>query len=386
MEISCNVCGSKLKDPVYQSSDNRSITSLAQIVSGHTSVYFCDSCTHLTTTELPDINEYYANQYQLNTNSDDEDQLYEVINNIPVYRTDKQAELFLQKVRIPKKANILDYGCGKAATMKKISQRVEGIIPHLFDVTDNHRDFWLKFIESDNMSFFNLPDEWNAKFNVITSFYAIEHIPDLEQCMKSIYNMLGDKGTLYFMVPNTYDNIADLIVADHVNHFSRESLECLLTRHRFTNIEIDNSSFTAAFIVKATKTDIEQTNWLPGVTAIKNCKEKAISCAIFWNDIISKINTFEQEADSGGKVAIYGAGFYGRFIVSCLNRPTTICCFIDQNKHLQGTTVLDIPVLSAEDCPAEIKTIYVGLNPANAKSIIYNVKSINWTQKKVFFL
>ena len=49
----------------------------------------------------------------------------------------------------------------------------------------------------------------------------------------------------------TSDNVADFIVADHVNHFSSRSLETLLSSYGFYDIDIDSKIHTAAYVVSA---------------------------------------------------------------------------------------------------------------------------------------
>jgi SAM-dependent methyltransferase len=386
MTVSCNVCQSVIEKPVYQSTDKHSITSLADVIDGKTQVYFCQRCTHLTTTEIPETKAYYANQYQLNVSSDEEDQLYEVVNNTPIYRTDKQATLFLQKVGMLNDINVLDYGCGKAATLKKICEKSTTITPHLFDITADHVAFWSTFVKHQNYSCFDLPSDWVNKFGVITSFYALEHISDLKSSLSSIHEMLVEHGIFYFMVPNAYQNIADFIVADHVNHFSSKSLHCVLTMYGFDNIEIDETSFSASYIVKATKRTTGASECYPDKKYVDHMTKKVNESAAFWRDVVARISRYEKDAEDQGKLAIYGAGFYGRFIASCISQQDRIHCFIDQNEHLQGTTMLNKPIVSPADCPVDIRNIFVGLNPAHAKSIIEGLTQHSLADKRLFFL
>ncbi|MFN9121152.1 MAG: hypothetical protein ACK5X5_05040, partial [bacterium] len=82
---SCNVCGSRLGSPLYESADNASITTMNTVIEGRTRVFFCDECGHLQTSELPNLSQYYAQEYAINLASDEDDQLYKVIDGKPVY-------------------------------------------------------------------------------------------------------------------------------------------------------------------------------------------------------------------------------------------------------------------------------------------------------------
>ena len=50
-----------------------------------------------------------------------------------------------------------------------------------------------------------------------------------------------------------YENYADMLVADHINHFSPASLYTLFHKLGFKKIEVDVKSHNAAIIVKASQ-------------------------------------------------------------------------------------------------------------------------------------
>jgi hypothetical protein len=78
MIIHCNVCATKILNPVFSPSGNTSLTSLGEIVNGKADVYFCNYCGHLQTKAIQKIDEYYDKQYKILIDSKDEDQLYKI--------------------------------------------------------------------------------------------------------------------------------------------------------------------------------------------------------------------------------------------------------------------------------------------------------------------
>jgi hypothetical protein len=71
-----------------------------KIIPGRTEVFFCGACGHLQTTELPNLDAYYATEYEINFASEDDDQLYKVIDGRPVYRAEHQANVLLRKTAL----------------------------------------------------------------------------------------------------------------------------------------------------------------------------------------------------------------------------------------------------------------------------------------------
>ena len=72
----CNVCGSYRLEEVYQTTADKSLTSLSESGINKTSVSFCHSCEHLQTRQFANESEYYDNNYNILSASDDEDQIY----------------------------------------------------------------------------------------------------------------------------------------------------------------------------------------------------------------------------------------------------------------------------------------------------------------------
>ena len=81
----CTAVPAPLGEPVYRSVDNVSITTMNKLIPGQWKC-ICGACGHLQTTELPDLDAYYATEYEINLASEDDDQLYKVIDGRPVHR------------------------------------------------------------------------------------------------------------------------------------------------------------------------------------------------------------------------------------------------------------------------------------------------------------
>ena len=147
----CNICAAPLGQPVYRSANNASITTMNKVIPGRTEVFFCGACGHLQTTELPNLDAYYATEYEINFASEDDDQLYKVIDGRPVYRAEHQANVLLRKLHFGAGHRVLDYGCAKAATLRKVATAHTDIVPYAFDVTDKYVPAWQRFIAAGTL-------------------------------------------------------------------------------------------------------------------------------------------------------------------------------------------------------------------------------------------
>jgi SAM-dependent methyltransferase len=384
MSESCKVCGHGLDSALYESPDNLSITTMNKLIDGRTRVFFCDRCGHLQTSELPNLEKYYAEEYEINLASEGEDQLYAVVGGKPIYRAEHQAAVLLSKVSFPEGCRVLDYGCAKAPTLKKVLAAHPSIEPFLFDVTDKYVPFWRRFPKMPQWSV-NRPDaSWRGAMDVVLSFYALEHVSDLAAAVGNIKALLKEGGTFYFLVPNVYKNIADFIVADHINHFSKDSLQVLLEGQGFTDVHADDVVHDAAFVVTAVLSSASPSNRIS--VNVAPSRKAACHMAQYWQDVVGRIRQFEASLASQDVVAVYGAGFYGNFIVTSLAHPDRVRCVVDQNKYLQGSELNCKPVVPPDDVPPEVTHVLVGMNPRHARANIHSIASWNDRPFKYFFL
>ena len=118
----CNVCLTEIEKPVYVANSNQSLTSLCELRDGQVNVWSCPVCSHLRSEAFADTVAYYESDYKILLSDEEEDQIYEVKEGEIVYRTDHQITTLLHKLNLPAGATVLDYGCAKASTLKKLGR------------------------------------------------------------------------------------------------------------------------------------------------------------------------------------------------------------------------------------------------------------------------
>jgi SAM-dependent methyltransferase len=383
----CSVCDSALDKPLYESESERSLTSLCRIYLASTAVFSCRDCGHLQTQAFADVDTYYDAQYDILIDSEEEDQIYEVHDGMLTYRTEHQVRTLLENVKFEEQVDLLDYGCAKSSTVRALTSTSANVTPHLFDVSARYIPFWEKFVHPNNWAVNKKKPEWTARFDVVTSFFSLEHIPTVKQTMRDIVDLLKPGGIFYCIVPNVFSNIADFIVVDHCNHFTQVSLKRLLADAGLQLQQIDEQAHRGAFVVLARK-PLAKTEALLNVTGAdieRTCVELS-SIADFWRSAASRIRAYESEMTAQDNIAVYGAGFYGAFISASLAQPDRIICYLDHNPYLQGKQFNTRPILAPDQLPEDVTTLFVGLNPTNAKAIISDTSALAGRKLNYFYL
>ena len=138
--------------------------------------------------------------------------------------------------RYLKQGSVLDIGAGTGeflSKMQSIGWHVEGVEPNqVARNLGNSKGLRLKE---------ELSDLNGSKFQVISLWHVLEHLPDLEEKIDQLYNLLEKDGILIVAVPNyrSYDakyykkHWAAWDVPRHLWHFSRKGIREKFSRHQF---------------------------------------------------------------------------------------------------------------------------------------------------------
>lgn len=376
----CNVCHTGLGVPLYEAPSERALTSLCELRPSRVRVWLCPTCGHLCDEALPDTRDYYESDYRILLDHDDEDQIYEVQGERIVYRTDHQVATLLAKLDLPVGARLLDYGCAKASTPRRLLASRPDLQVHLFDVSAMYTRHWQKFLSEGRWAMHDTPADWQGRFDVVTSFFALEHIPEPLDTVRRVAALLKEDGVFYGIVPDTYGNVADFVVIDHVNHFTDCSLHTLLRSAGFTDIRIDSCVHRGALVFTARKTGPASA---PPDLAASLVASRQL--ARYWAGLDERIRAAEA-THASLPAAIYGSGFYGAYIASLLQQPERVQCFLDASPFQQGKSLFGHAILPPQELPDSVRLLYIGLNPQIARATVAGMDWLHGRDLRLVFL
>lgn len=369
----CNVCDSPVGEPIFSSRSDTALTSLCEQRAGRVQVWSCPRCGHLFGQPLAETETYYAADYRILLDHDDEDQIYEIRGGEIVYRTDHQIDVLRRKMALPEGAVLLDYGCAKASTPKRLLESRPDVQVHLFDVSDMYLQYWDRFLPPQRRAVNDTPLSWAGRFDVVTSFFALEHIPQPLETVRKVAALLKEGGLFYAIVPDTFGNVADFIVIDHVNHFTAPSVRMLLSQAGFDDISVDSEAHRGALVIVARKAAKGLTTEAAGAPSVapelRAARVESTQLAAFWSALDERIQNAERQ-HAGRELAIYGSGFYGAFIFTALRSSGRVRCFLDQSPYQQDKKLFGKPIVKPESLPADVQVLFVGLNPKIARQTI----------------
>ena len=133
---------------------------------------------------------------------------------------------------------ILDYGMGRGDFCKYFLKKHDGHCVYGYDLYPQSLEIDLlnneSFIELDHVNF----REDEIKFDYIVLLQTFEHIIEPQKLISSLLQRLEKKGSLIIQIPSPYFNPIDLVVYDHIVHFSPFSGQSLAKWHMRHNSKL----------------------------------------------------------------------------------------------------------------------------------------------------
>ena len=226
-----------------------------------------------------DLNPYYQSEDYI-SHSDRSDTLFEKLyQRVKAYSLNKKLRLLTRYTK--SRGRLLDYGAGTGAFVQQAQKggwHAEGVEPNeLARLRAREKGL-------------SLEQSWKALskggYDVITLWHVLEHLPDLENSITRIYQLLKPNGILVLALPNFkswdaqhYGSFwAGYDVPRHLWHFSRESVEALFSTHGFELQKTHPLYFDAFYVsLLSEKYRTGKMRWLSAIINGIRSNTKAIS-------------------------------------------------------------------------------------------------------------
>lgn len=141
--------------------------------------------------------------------------------------------------KLVKGKKVLDYGCGSGYGSHMLSESAASVTG--VDISQEAVDFANNEYKAPNLDFKTIAELGNEKFDVITSFQVIEHVPDDKKYASAIGQLLNQGGIVLISTPDKKHRLFNYIQQPwnifHLKEYTPQSLERLLKKY-FTEVEI----------------------------------------------------------------------------------------------------------------------------------------------------
>lgn len=213
----------------------------------------CNDCGFLATSPRPaddQLGKYYESEDYIshsNTKTSLFSKVYQMVRNKAVRDKRRWVEAFSNK------GSILDMGCGTGHFLNECQSKgweIEGV-----EVSEVARANAKSEHNIDPVS--SLEEvEGVERFDAITLWHVLEHLPDVEKKLSRFNELLKENGMLFIAVPN-HESLdakhygvhwAAWDVPIHLWHFSKTSMKRLVEQNGFQLAEIKNMPFDSFYV------------------------------------------------------------------------------------------------------------------------------------------
>jgi len=226
--LPCCLCGSHLMTSIEFAPNFPWVTSDLRPWKSKASLSMCSTCGLLqkcTDSRYgEDVADIYAT-YSLDSADGSHDHLVVRAGGFKARASALIERLSEYGVSLQASGSILDYGCGRGAFLRAVSESLPGWSMMGADLTEANRIDVEKIEGAEYTTLSQLPVE--RRYDVISLIHVVEHLQRPTEILNQLSLMLTEQGVLLIQVPDFSKNPFDLAVFDHVAHFSVQSLKNL---------------------------------------------------------------------------------------------------------------------------------------------------------------
>lgn len=212
-------------------------------------INLCTNCGHGVMETPPTQNmlqKYYQKLYWSQRSHNVKDATIDSNNYKNESRAVHQIEFIMNEVNLPSHINILEIGAAAAYSSLLIRDKFTDskISIYACEPGEQWNEYYKQHKITKIANYF--PFKTNKKFDYIHTSHWLEHVPDLNETLFKLNQLLNPNGYLFIEIPNTEHFYWDIPERDtpHIQFFTRKSAINVLKKNNFTCLKIEECGIT----------------------------------------------------------------------------------------------------------------------------------------------
>jgi len=372
----CQICEKDELKPIEEFSRLPRITSDCRpFFSGGmlTVCMFCGGVQKITDNQwLKEIEQIYADYNAYRITNGEEQFVVDPVSGKP----QKRSYVFLKQLQnnfqFAQETKVLDFGCGDGVTLKAISDLFATWKLYGYEL-DEKKIKQLMLIPQFKKLLTGSLKKIEERFDLVTMIHSLEHCVNPLLTLQQLHQKITLNGSLFVQICNIDENPFDVLIADHLMHFSPVSLKNLVERCGF-QCESIQTMWIKKEISLLAKVGTQSVNF-------KNADPIRIYAKI--KSYVTWLNQLREHsqiiADRANSFGIFGTSIASTWLANELSHKVRF--FVDEDPNRIGQNYMNKPIVSPRDVPRD-STVYLALAPSLATSISERLQSTNWNFKK----
>jgi 2-polyprenyl-3-methyl-5-hydroxy-6-metoxy-1,4-benzoquinol methylase len=316
----------------------------------------CKACG--MTQKLPDsqwlaeIGEIYRDYEMYHQSTANDQAVFDPASGRPMGRCQVLAKRLLKSVLLPAAGSLLDVGAGSGAMLAAFSAASQDWRLFGLDL-DNRKEAALKAIPRFERLFIVGPDQVAQQFDLLTLIHSLEHFPNPIDMLRKLHGLIVLGGRLFVQVNNVERTPFDLVVADHLSHFSPDSLVYLIAKAGFAVDSVHTDWVNKEISLLAAAGYASVTTPVADDAPLVMARVQS-DVAWLGNMLEHARGTVEQVGH--GQFGVFGTSVAATWLASGLGE--VIDFYVDEDPARLGRTHLGRPIVTPDQVPAGA-TVYL---------------------------
>jgi 2-polyprenyl-3-methyl-5-hydroxy-6-metoxy-1,4-benzoquinol methylase len=271
-------------------------------------------------------------------------------------RSKRLIDYILREVGLPAAGRLLDIGCGNGAALRNFSEVLPSWSLHGAELNDSTIEALRAipgFVNLHTGSLANIDE----RFSLITLIHTLEHVLSPVERLGEAARLLEPNGTLFVEVPNAETSPFDLLVADHLLHFTSATLGLVAGAAGLRPVQLGNHLIAKelTLLASAGRADAGELRPEHGIALAKK--------TVAW---LGEICASVQSAAADGPLAIFGTAIAGMALYGAFRDSVEF--FVDEDPHRIGRHYDGKPVLAPAAAPRDVP-ILLAFPPPSAQFV-----------------
>jgi 2-polyprenyl-3-methyl-5-hydroxy-6-metoxy-1,4-benzoquinol methylase len=290
---------------------------------------------------LRETGEIYRDYEMYHQSASNDQAVFDPVSGRPSGRSEVLARRLRESGVLPASGTLLDVGAGSGAMLAAFSAARTDWKLFGLDL-DDRRERALMAIPRFERLFTVSPEQLSPQFDLITLVHSLEHFPDPLSMLRSLRKRIAPGGRLFIQVNNVDRTPFDLVVADHLCHFTPRSLAYLVARAEF-------------------KIDAVRTDWVKKEISLlatvgpersqPDLADPSIAMAKVETDVawLNGMLAHARASAGSARFGIFGTSVAATWLAGGLGDAVKF--FVDEDPGREGRSHLGRPILKPAEIP-----------------------------------
>lgn len=264
-------------------------------------------------------------------------------------------------LNLPQDARVLDFGCGNGSALRTFSELHRDWRLHGAEISDMARESLATLPNFVALHDARAPERIEERFDLVTLIHSLEHIVSPQDLLGRLKPILAREGVLFIQVPNCAVTPFDLVIADHLSHFTLATLQALCARAGYETLIASDALLP------------KELSWIgrPWAYPFRETIEEAaadvikrVEWQIAWLE--AQVTAARNLAKTCARFGIFGTSISGTWLAGAVGEG--LAFFVDEDPARAAGEHMGVPVYPPDMVPAD-SHVFVPLLPKTATAV-----------------